>query len=107
MLFTLVFGYLHQGGVLPTLFKLNHELSQPRLPFLQASNVSQPLSSGSPVPKLVEEVNIVFWKTFMPPRHLLLPLVSGELDTQSKFQHSSDLDVRLSLDQLHRQDCAL
>ncbi|GAA6016294.1 hypothetical protein JCM10207_000460 [Rhodosporidiobolus poonsookiae] len=58
--FTAFFGYLHQGGLLPALFALNSELRAP------AS-----LLGGAAA------VEAVFWQTFMPPRHLLLPVVEG------------------------------
>ncbi|BGP56575.1 alpha 1,2 mannosyltransferase [Rhodotorula sphaerocarpa] len=58
VLLTFLFGYMHQGGLLPATFALNDDLrAQGGL-----------LGSSS-------EVDLVFWKTFMPPRHLLLPLV--------------------------------
>ncbi|CDR36110.1 hypothetical protein NBRC10512_004991 [Rhodotorula toruloides] len=59
-IFTILFGYLHQGGLLPALFALNGQLGDPSTA-LGASKV----------------VDIVFWRTFMPPRHLLLPIVDG------------------------------
>ncbi|GAA5926902.1 glycosylphosphatidylinositol-alpha 1,2 mannosyltransferase [Sporobolomyces koalae] len=55
---TALFGYLHQGGVLPVLFRLNHELGQ--------TDTSQFIA----IPNA--DLNLVFWKTFMPPKHLLL-----------------------------------
>ncbi|GAA5991121.1 hypothetical protein JCM10908_006546 [Rhodotorula pacifica] len=61
-LFTLFFGYLHQGGLLPTLFELNAHLR---------SGTAGDLGA-------LRQVDLVFWRTFMPPRHLLLPLSSGE-----------------------------
>ncbi|GAA6050678.1 hypothetical protein JCM3770_000888 [Rhodotorula araucariae] len=57
LLFTVVFGYLHQGGLLPAIFAVNEELRDP---------TTQLGGAG--------EVDVVFWRTFMPPRHLLLPL---------------------------------
>ncbi|GAA5998439.1 glycosylphosphatidylinositol-alpha 1,2 mannosyltransferase [Rhodotorula paludigena] len=54
---TVVFGYLHQGGVLPAIFALNRELRDPATRLGGAS-----------------DVDVVFWRTFMPPRHLLLPI---------------------------------
>lgn len=60
-MFTILFGYLHQGGLVPALLKLNDELRKPGLPFLK-----QPVED--------EMLQVVFWRTFMPPRHLLLPL---------------------------------
>ncbi|GAA5873166.1 hypothetical protein JCM8547_006806 [Rhodosporidiobolus lusitaniae] len=56
ILFTALFGYLHQGGLLPALFELNAEFRRP----------SSELSGAN-------QIDLVFWKTFMPPRHLLLP----------------------------------
>ncbi|KAI5475906.1 MFS transporter, sucrose transport protein [Pseudohyphozyma bogoriensis] len=61
-LFTILFGYLHQGGLVPALLKINDALRVPGLPFLAAASL--PL-----------KVEFVFWKTFMPPRHLLFPLL--------------------------------
>ncbi|GAA5926955.1 hypothetical protein JCM1841_001597 [Sporobolomyces salmonicolor] len=61
-LFTLLFGYVHQGGLLPAIFSLNRELR----------NSASPLVMG-------ETLDIVFWRTFMPPRHLLLPAGDNEL----------------------------
>ncbi|GAA5908564.1 hypothetical protein JCM5296_000592 [Sporobolomyces johnsonii] len=62
VLFTLLFGYLHQGGLLLAIFALNRELR----------NSTSPLVMG-------ETLNIVFWRTFMPPRHLLLPAGANKL----------------------------
>lgn len=59
-IFTVLFGYLHQGGLLPALFALNGQLRDPTTA-LGASSA----------------IDIVFWRTFMPPRHLLLPTVDG------------------------------
>jgi len=59
---TVLLGYLHQGGLVPTLLKLNDELR---------------LGPESTLLKNVvatDGIDFVFWKTFMPPRHLLLPL---------------------------------
>ncbi|GAA5889266.1 hypothetical protein JCM5296_005850 [Sporobolomyces johnsonii] len=62
VLFTILFGYLHQGGLLPAIITLNRELR----------NSTSPLVMG-------ETLDIVFWRTFMPPRHLLLPAGANEL----------------------------
>lgn len=59
ILFTVLFGYLHQGGLLPALFALNGQLHDPST--------------------ATRNVDIVLWRTFMPPRHLLLPTCDGEL----------------------------
>ncbi|KPV74278.1 glycosyltransferase family 22 protein [Rhodotorula graminis WP1] len=60
--FTIMFGYLHQGGLVPATLALNGELrnSTTRIGAARA-------------------VDVVFWRTFMPPRHLLLPLAPGAL----------------------------
>ncbi|BGP49627.1 alpha 1,2 mannosyltransferase [Rhodotorula kratochvilovae] len=57
LVFTCLFGYMHQGGLLPALFAVNKELQDP---------TTQLGGAG--------DVDVVFWRTFMPPRHLLLPL---------------------------------
>ncbi|KAH7883031.1 glycosyltransferase family 22 protein [Phlebopus sp. FC_14] len=44
-----VFGFMHQGGVIPSLFYLNSMLAE----------------------NATRRVNIIYWKTYMPPRHLL------------------------------------
>ncbi|KWU44848.1 hypothetical protein RHOSPDRAFT_33670 [Rhodotorula sp. JG-1b] len=62
VLFTALFGFLHQGGLIPALFELNSSLRRTSDGQLGA----------------LREVDIVFWRTFMPPRHLLLPLSSGK-----------------------------
>lgn len=53
-----VFGFLHQGGVVPSLLHL-HGLMY-----------SQPSLNGTAV---------VYWKTYMPPRHLLAIPEHGKL----------------------------
>ena len=63
-LFTVLFGYMHQGGLLPALFELNETLREDGLPGL----VNPPGSDGA--------IELVFWRTFMPPRHLFLPATS-------------------------------
>ncbi|KIJ64699.1 glycosyltransferase family 22 protein [Hydnomerulius pinastri MD-312] len=50
MVLVLVFGFLHQGGVVPSLFYLHSTLGN--------------VSSG-PI------THIAYWKTYLPPRHLL------------------------------------
>ncbi|KIJ07508.1 glycosyltransferase family 22 protein [Paxillus involutus ATCC 200175] len=50
VLLALVFGFLHQGGVVPSLFSLRATLDD--------------VSSGM-------STHIIYWKTYMPPRHLL------------------------------------
>ncbi|GAA5855852.1 hypothetical protein JCM9279_003339 [Rhodotorula babjevae] len=60
-IFTLIFGYVHQGGLVPATLALNAELRDPTTRLGDA-----------------REVEAVFWRTFMPPRHLLLPLVEGQ-----------------------------
>ncbi|GAA5963081.1 hypothetical protein JCM8115_002616 [Rhodotorula mucilaginosa] len=62
VLFTALFGFLHQGGLIPALFELNSSLRRTSDGQLGA----------------LREVDLVFWRTFMPPRHLLLPLSLGE-----------------------------
>lgn len=74
VLFTTLFGYLHQGGLVPALLKLNEGLRTPGMPFL---DVQAGGSTGSE--SMPERIELVFWKTFMPPRHLLLPLQGERL----------------------------
>ncbi|KIJ16432.1 glycosyltransferase family 22 protein [Paxillus involutus ATCC 200175] len=50
VLLALVFGFLHQGGVVPSLFFLRSTLDD--------------VSSGM-------STHIIYWRTYMPPRHLL------------------------------------
>ncbi|TKA55919.1 hypothetical protein B0A53_01618 [Rhodotorula sp. CCFEE 5036] len=65
ILFTVLFGFLHQGGLIPALFELSSSLRRTSDGQLGA----------------LREVDVVFWRTFMPPRHLLLPLSLGEAPT--------------------------
>lgn len=74
-LFTALFGYLHQAGLVPSLLALNDSLRSPGMPFL-----SLPPTTASPP----AEIELVFWKTFMPPRHLVLPLTSSSLPFSSR-----------------------
>ncbi|EKM57320.1 glycosyltransferase family 22 protein [Phanerochaete carnosa HHB-10118-sp] len=60
-----IFGFLHQGGIVPSLFRV-HEL-------VQQTNHSSA---------------IVYWKTYMPPRHLL---AIPETDVQSGLVSIIDL----------------
>ncbi|KAK4055890.1 alpha 1,2 mannosyltransferase [Microbotryomycetes sp. JL221] len=64
VLFVTLFGYLHQGGLIPTLFKLNERLKLDK----------QALNDVNPIQHRTTTTRIIFWQTFMPPRHLLLPL---------------------------------
>ncbi|GAA5860975.1 hypothetical protein JCM3774_003210 [Rhodotorula dairenensis] len=73
VLFTALFGFLHQGGIIPALFQLNSDL-----------RATSPGHLGA-----LQEIDIVFWRTFMPPRHLLLPIPSGE--TAQPTVHVTDL----------------
>ncbi|BGP17720.1 hypothetical protein JCM10213_005300 [Rhodosporidiobolus nylandii] len=61
LVLTALFGYLHQGGLIRSLFALSDALQNPSSALGEA-----------------EKVNIVFWRTFMPPRHLLLPTSRGD-----------------------------
>ncbi|SCV74890.1 BQ2448_7919 [Microbotryum intermedium] len=65
VIFTMVFGYLHQGGLLPSVFRLNETLR------------SHAFDSA-------QSIEIIFWRTFMPPRHLLLPLKNTPLEVTIK-----------------------
>ncbi|GAA5956882.1 hypothetical protein JCM3765_006628 [Sporobolomyces pararoseus] len=78
LLFTIFFGYLHQGGLLSTLLKLDHELRDSRSTIFGSQ---------------IENVDLVFWKTFMPPRHLLLPLSDGQLRPISSTRSISIVDL--------------
>jgi len=51
ILLAFIFGVLHQGGVVPSLFYLHERISA--VDFID--NAAQ----------------IIYWKTYMPPRHLL------------------------------------
>ena len=51
----LVFGVAHQGGVVPALVAVNARLR-----------------SAPPAPS-----QVVVWRTYMPPRHLVTPVVAG------------------------------
>ncbi|GAA5895674.1 glycosylphosphatidylinositol-alpha 1,2 mannosyltransferase [Sporobolomyces salmoneus] len=77
LFFTLFFGYLHQGGLVPTLLQLNRGLG----------NDQSTLFGGN-----LEKVELVFWKTFMPPRHLLLPLAEHQAG-QAKLRKISITDL--------------
>ncbi|PCH37886.1 glycosyltransferase family 22 protein [Wolfiporia cocos MD-104 SS10] len=58
-LMTPLFGVLHQGGVVPSLFKLHSKVQQARL--------SEPFD-----PEFSDAaVNVLYWRTYMPPWHLL------------------------------------
>ncbi len=61
--FTVLFGYWHQGGVVPALVQLHNQLAE-GLPSLH----HKPGPDGA--------VEVVFWRTFMPPRHLFIPTSS-------------------------------
>lgn len=62
-IFTVLFGYLHQGGVLPALHRLSVTLRE-----IEDNPHIWPGPDGA--------VEVVFWRTFMPPRHLFLPMHS-------------------------------
>ncbi|KAI0708537.1 Alg9-like mannosyltransferase family-domain-containing protein [Earliella scabrosa] len=49
----LLFGVLHQGGVLPSIFRV-HDI------------VFDPVTGIA-----TQDIRVVYWKTYMPPRHLL------------------------------------
>ncbi|KAK4047396.1 alpha 1,2 mannosyltransferase [Microbotryomycetes sp. JL201] len=59
IIFVATFGYLHQGGLVPTIVMLNDMLRNGTLSDFDLAG---------------KTVNLVFWRTFMPPRHLTLPL---------------------------------
>ncbi|KDE05330.1 hypothetical protein MVLG_04246 [Microbotryum lychnidis-dioicae p1A1 Lamole] len=78
ILFTLIFGYLHQGGLLPTLIRLNESLR------------SNAFDSA-------QNVDIIFWRTFMPPRHLLVPLRTTPLQVTIKDVAGAPLSELLTI----------
>ncbi|KAL8290620.1 hypothetical protein RQP46_002878 [Phenoliferia psychrophenolica] len=79
VIFTTLFGYLHQGGLVPTLLQLNSHLRSPSLLFP---------SHATPPPS----ISLIFWKTFMPPRHLLIPPLSpSSLQPPPPTLHLQDL----------------
>ncbi|KAM0786437.1 hypothetical protein ACM66B_001901 [Microbotryomycetes sp. NB124-2] len=79
-----LFGYLHQGGLIPNTLKLNDMLRRGDLPG-QAQT---------------RHIDLVFWRTFMPPRHLLLPLRrSGASDVRHARINVTDL-AGASIDKL-------
>ncbi|KAH8928967.1 glycosyltransferase family 22 protein [Atractiella rhizophila] len=67
-----LFGVTHQGGLLPAMFRINDHL--------RARALGQG-HDGSGVSGV--RTHVVFWKTFMPPRHLLIP-------TLPPSSHSND-----------------
>lgn len=69
MLFTILFGYLHQGGLVPALLKLNEEL-------VRADSRILPPDAKDRSEAIVE---LIFWKTFMPARHLVIPTLSKSI----------------------------
>lgn len=90
ILLTLLFGVLHQGGLVPSLFYLHDRLS---------------------ISGLVQSSHIIYWKTYMPPRHLLAiaerDVVSGRVNitdlagasSSSLYKtlvHPSTVDILLS-----------
>lgn len=48
-----MFGVLHQGGVIPSLFRVHD------------------LVSGTTASTATQDFRVAYWKTYMPPRHLL------------------------------------
>lgn len=61
IILTTMLGYLHQGGLVPSLLRINQELR---------GGGATIFGKGAYRAKL----DLVFWRTFMPPRHLFLPL---------------------------------
>ena len=61
MILTVMLGYLHQGGVIPSLLRINEELRNGGGAIFVEKSIRG-------------ELDLVFWRTFMPPRHLFLPL---------------------------------
>jgi phosphatidylinositol glycan class Z len=53
------FGLLHQGGTIPAMLDVHRQLSH--LASAQGSTA----------------VQLLFWRSFMPPRHLILPTFKG------------------------------
>ena len=60
-----LFGVFHQGGVVPSLFRI-HDII-----YDSASGVA------------VQDYRIAYWKTYMPPRHLLAVRQSGQISRTS------------------------
>ena len=78
----LVFGVLHQGGVVPSLFSLHSTLGN--------------ASANS-------NINVIYWKTYMPPRHLLGASPQGMRPFYTWDQHAQ-FSVDIISEQLHFVD---
>ncbi|KAM0746928.1 hypothetical protein T439DRAFT_383572 [Meredithblackwellia eburnea MCA 4105] len=77
ILLTTVFSFLHQGGLVPTLLQLNTKIA-PSNPKQQSNQTSN--------------LEVIFWKTFMPPRSLLVSSVpKGETRGRAPPIHITDL----------------
>ncbi|RPD60643.1 hypothetical protein L226DRAFT_545128 [Lentinus tigrinus ALCF2SS1-7] len=64
LLLTLLFGVLHQGGVVPSLFRVHDMLY------------------GEATPTPDHRFYVLYWKTYMPPRHLLA-IPQADADTEA------------------------
>ncbi|CEH11890.1 Putative alpha 1,2 mannosyltransferase [Ceraceosorus bombacis] len=84
---TILFSFLHHGAVLPTLFNINNALSG------RKSAGWLPLSDHTGPASPTASLHIIFWRTFMPPRHLILPLQprgSSQGGSQTRYPTISD-----------------
>ncbi|PIL28853.1 hypothetical protein GSI_08899 [Ganoderma sinense ZZ0214-1] len=64
-----LFGVLHQGGVVPSLFRVHDIVHDP------ATGLS------------AHDYRVVYWKTYMPPRHLLAVSQSGPSKSSISLVH--------------------
>lgn len=85
----LFFGIAHQGGVVPALIRIGEEVRLLQDGPLTAAGQSwlRTSSKGEEGEAHVHvHAHLHFWRTFMPPRHLLaLPLVAAAGDTSADF----------------------
>ncbi|KAK9727564.1 alpha 1,2 mannosyltransferase [Basidiobolus ranarum] len=70
----LIFGILHQGGIIPVISHIQHEIKKSVFCSLYEEHLhcqhSSPLHGNEVDTQFKLRTNVIFYKTYMPPQHL-------------------------------------
>ena len=88
LLLALLFGVLHQGGVVPSLFRV-HDMIY-----------------SDTTPTADQRFYVLYWKTYMPPRHLLAIPKTGASPLPSPFALSTQSLVSFWADRCRHESSA-
>lgn len=101
LLATAFFAFWHQGGLLPTLLELDKQLTSGELTALAHPTRNNEYSAQGSRDDEVRTTTLCFFKTFMPPRHLIVsPLAAHALAGRHEQVLIRDLPSTTTSDEL-------